>query len=89
MTNRLLLFWKAIGTRLGIASGILDSLEYDCKTNQQRLDFVLGRWFSNAGGLPNSAEYPLSWQGLCNLLESIGERSLAEEYFDFLSRMEQ
>ena len=84
MSDELLIHWNAIGTRLGIETHFL---EHTYSTNQQRLKHVLDAWLSNAYGLPHCDEYPTTWKGLCNLLESIGERNLAERYLNFLNRV--
>lgn len=77
-----------MGTRLGIEDDILTSFLDDSNgSNSRALSKVFGRWLSNAGGLPNCDEYPLSWQGLYNLLENSDRLEDAKEYFAFLDDM--
>lgn len=79
--------WEAIGTRLGMERDVLDSISSDCRTNEARLVRVLSTWLSNAGGLPHPEEYPLSWQGLRNLLDDSDITEVASKYFEFLGKM--
>ena len=84
---KIAMYWESIGHRLGILHAKLMSIEDEQRTNIGRVRSVLNIWISNASGLPNSEEFPLSWQGLWNILESIGKRDVAQEYFDFMERL--
>lgn len=80
--------WNNIGERLGIEQDVLQSFLEDSQgKNDRALSKVFNKWLSNAGGLPNNNEYPLSWQGLYNLLDDIGKIEVAKEYFAFLENM--
>ena len=48
---------------------------------------VFKLWMENAVGLAHHTRYPLSWQGLNTLLEDIGKREVAKQYFEFLENM--
>ena len=76
--------WSNIGSRLGIEPDILDCIIDEQRTNEKRLNQVMNRWLSNAGNLPNHEEYPLSWEGLRNLLEDCEKGEVANEFFEFL-----
>ena len=82
--------WERIGLLLGIEQDILDSILDDSQgKNARALSKVFGTWLSNASGLPNHENYPLSWQGLYNLLEDSGKVEVAKEYFAFLNAMDK
>ena len=85
LSDKIVMSWEAIGQRLGIEQGILDSILDDSQhKNARALSKVFDMWLSNASGLPNHEDYPLSWQGLYNLLEDSGKVEVAKEYFAFL-----
>jgi hypothetical protein len=86
LTQKIGSSWMTIGTRIGIESDILTSIS-EGKDNEKALSEVLRKWLSNAGGYPNHEEYPLSWQGLYNLLEDSGRVEDAKQYFEFLEGM--
>ena len=79
--------WRAIGNRLGIENGVLDSIAQDTSQTEAKLRKVLAKWFENAGALPNSDEYPLTFRGLHTLLEDIDKAEVAKQYFEFLDEM--
>lgn len=87
LTSKIGSVWGNIGLRLGIEPDILDCIIDEERTNDRRLNRVLQKWLSNAGGLPNHEEYPLSWEGLRNILEDCDKHEIAKEYFEFLSAM--
>ena len=62
--------WNLIATRLGFECGNIDSIRKDNHNDRERMIAVFGRWFDDAKNLPNARKYPLSWQGLINLLEN-------------------
>lgn len=66
---------------------VLESLRDDYRINEERLHCVLEMWLSNANGLPNHERYPLSWQGLHNLLSDCDRIEVAKLYFEFLCKM--
>lgn len=87
LTTKIGTIWSNIGLRLGIESDFLDSIMDEERTNERRLRRVLQTWLSNAGQLPNHEDYPLSWQGLRNILDDCEKEEIAKEYFEFLSAM--
>lgn len=76
-----------IGLRLGMESSLLESIGRNRPDDDERLMKVFSRWLENAAGLPYHARYPLSWQGLNNLLQDIGKVEVAKQYFEFLDNM--
>jgi hypothetical protein len=78
--------WSSMGSRLGIEPDILDCIIDEEHSNERRLYRVMKRWFDNAGQLPNSDEYPRTWEGLRNLLDNCEQQETAKEYFEFLSK---
>lgn len=87
LLERLHPHWKEIGRALGIEPEVLEAIEDEERQHARRTKRVLDKWMKNAASLPNHAKYPLSWQGLCNLICAIGRQKVAEEYFDFLSQI--
>lgn len=85
LSDKIVMSWRTIGTILGIADDRLTSyLEDSNGNNSKALSKVFGIWLSNAEGLPKHDDYPLSWQGLYNLLEDSDRLEIAKEYFAFL-----
>ena len=60
--------WSHIAQRLGLSHSRIESLWSDYRKTYDRLIAVLGEWFDNAAGLPNAHLYPLTWEGLVELL---------------------
>ena len=79
--------WYKIGRALGIANDLLESIRVDGSDTESKLISVLAKWFDNAGNLPHSDEYPLTWRGLKTLLEDIENGEVAKEFFEFLRNM--
>ena len=79
--------WKKIGLQLGIELNKLESIERSRCDDEETLMSIFKLWMENAVGLPHHARYPLSWQGLNTLLEDIGKREVAKQYFEFLENM--
>ena len=79
--------WPDIGNRLGIANDLLESIQVEPGRAESKLRSVLAMWFDNAGYLPHSDEYPLTWRGLKTLLEDIEKEEVAKEFFEFLRNM--
>lgn len=77
--------WLAIGNLLGIESDVLESISDDQRKEEKRLKTVINKWFSNAGGMPNAERYPLSWQGLINLLEDCNKTEVAKGFIHALN----
>lgn len=75
--------WFDIGVRIGIAPERLTSNNGD----ENMLLKLLLTWFDNAVRLPNSKDYPLSWEGLKTLLQDVGKGQVVEDYFKFLDGM--
>ena len=84
LTSKLETVWRDIGSRLGIEQDQLDSIRDRRKKNSVALRTVFKMWFDNAGSLPNATLYPLSWQGLYNLLWNVGRSTDADTYFELL-----
>ena len=84
LTSKIESVWKDIGTRLGIEDDKLDSFQEEKKNNANALRKVFMIWMHDAGRLPNVSSYPLSWQGLYNLLNDVGKSTDADAFFKFL-----
>lgn len=84
LTHKIASIWSTIGSRLGIEPDLLDSMMDDFRNNEGRLRHVLNTWLTHASGLPNYDVYPVSWQGLHNLLAESGKEEVANDYFQFL-----
>ena len=67
--------WLEAGLRVGVSFKELNN-EYRLmyNDNKNRCRKVLAHWINNG-----STEYPLSWEGLCQLLCDIDEASVAAE----------
>ena len=82
LTNKIESVWRNIGTRLGIEDDKLDTFQES--RNSDALRKVFTRWMDDAGQLPYFKSYPLSWQGLYNLLNDVGKSTDADAFFKFL-----
>ena len=77
--------WELIATRLGFEPGNIDSLRRNNHDDYERVIAVFHRWFDDAKNLPNARKYPLSWQGLINLLEEAELGEVAKKLHAALS----
>ena len=68
--------WKEMGREIGIYEDKLKSWESERRgDNKACWEEVMGRWLENGGG----PEYPVTWDGMCSLLESVNYSEVAEE----------
>ena len=77
--------WNLIATRLGFIPGNIDSLRRNCHDDHERVTIVFQQWFDDAKNLPNARKYPLSWQGLINILEDAELGEVATKLYAALS----
>lgn len=77
--------WKIIGLMLGMEYDHLNEIGKEWNTNFDRLADVLAYWQANDN--PHHDTYPHSWQGLRTLLNDAGATEIANQYFDFLSKI--
>jgi hypothetical protein len=76
--------WRSIGLKLGVDKETLDTINTINNTNEKRLCQVWTMWFNyNAG----REKYPLSWEGLRKLLADSGQKVIAKDFFEFLSKI--
>ena len=87
LSEKIMTKWETIGSRLAIAEDTLEAINSDHGRSESKLRKVFSIWMDNAGGLPNSQVYPLSWKGLKTLLEDIDKVEVAKEYFKFLENV--
>ena len=71
--------WRQVATWLGLELGEIESINANYRINYSRISAVFRQWFDNARNLPNSSKYPISWQGLINLLEDTELDEVAQE----------
>ena len=79
--------WQRVGRTLGLSIEKLTSIRRHFRTDEVRMEEVLKLWFDNACQLPNRYHYPLSWDGLYQLLKDSGHGEVAKQYFEFLDAM--
>ena len=72
--------WKKIGRSLGIRQEDMEAANSQFK-GDQRIKWVLSKWFNQPDNLANKDLYPLSWEGLRKLLVDSGLKKTAEQYF--------
>lgn len=77
--------WEAIGLRLGVEYNVLSEEIGELRTAKRRLGAVLAIWFEDAPQLPNYDQYPISWEGLHNLLRDVEHSVAAKEFIDFMT----
>ena len=68
--------WWKTGILLGLNPAELQNIEQQSSKNEQRLALVLTQWIDNDGHPP---QYPLSWDGVYELLCDLDKNSAAEE----------
>ena len=77
--------WEDIGLRLGLEYNMLHGEIEELRTAKSRLGAVLAIWFEDAPQLPNYGKYPISWEGLHNLLCDADHSVAAKEFVDFMT----
>ena len=68
--------WWDAGLRLGLNTDQLANIKQKTDDNEQRLAAIFTQWINNDGHPP---DYPLSWDGVCELLYDLDRDSAAEE----------
>ena len=76
--------WEKIGQSLGIREEDMEAAKSQFK-GDQRIKWVLGKWFNQPDNLANKDLYPLSWEGLRKLFVDSGLKKTADQYFNFLN----
>lgn len=85
LTAKIASVWMTVGNRLEIEPNILDCwLDENPRNHKQSLWRVFREWLDNA---QDDGEYPLTWNGLRQLLEDSGKKEIAKQYFLFLEGM--
>lgn len=67
--------WRRAALRVGINNDKQEDYAQKYSSNENRMMQVINKWIEIAG----TDEYPMSWQGLIELLEDIERGSAAEE----------
>lgn len=83
LTARIAGDYRTIAATLGVDDATLTTIE---KTNEfpSRIDKVFNVWLQNANQLPQADSYPLTWDGLRELLKDSDLANVADEYFEVL-----
>ena len=90
LSKRICSRWQKIGLVLGIEHDKMRYLAADkSRETEEKYKKILDIWLDEASSLPNSDDYPLSWQGLKTLLEDIDESAVAKQLFAFLDAIPQ
>ena len=79
--------WKRIARILELTPSHITRIQHIQRSGYDYSDCVeevFQVWFCNASVLPKSEEYPLSWYGLAQLLNTAGLSPVAKEYFKVL-----
>ena len=71
------------GLRLGLNAAELANIKQKTDDNEQRLTLIFTQWIDNDGHPP---QYPLSWDGVCELLYDLDRDKAAEELKQALQR---
>ena len=71
---------KKIAKMLGVPPNRLHKTPHSESTTKQ----VLDAWFDHTEMLSKKEIYPPTWDGLEDLLNDIGKKEIAKEYFEFL-----
>lgn len=75
--------WWNSGILLGLKADELENIQQKTNDNVQRLTYIFTQWIDNYGHPPR---YPLSWDGVCELLCDLGRDRAAEDLAVALSR---
>ena len=81
--------WQKIGIVLGIENNRIRDIDNEYRQTEEKYREILSIWLNEASNLPNSDDYPLSWEGLKTLLEDISMCEVAKQYFSFLDAIPQ
>lgn len=73
--------YRTIAATLGLSSNTVIVIERDTEFTD-RINKVFYKWLNNANELPNN--YPLSWEGLRNILIDSELAAVAEKFFSIL-----
>ena len=76
--------WWTAGLLLGLNAAELENIKQKTDDNEQRLAFIFTRWIDNDGHPP---QYPLSWDGVCELLYDLDRDNAAEELKQALEKL--
>ena len=68
--------WWNAGLLLGLTTAELGDIKQEMDDNERRFAFVFSKWIADNGHPP---EYPLSWDGVCELLSDLDKEEVAEE----------
>ena len=68
--------WLKAGLLLGLTTAELWDIMLKMDDNERRFAFVFRKWIADNGHPP---EYPLSWDGVCELLSDLDKEEVAEE----------
>ena len=68
--------WWDAGILLGLPAAELENIKQKTDDNVRRFTLVFTQWIDNDGHPP---QYPLSWDGVCELLYDLERDSAAEE----------
>lgn len=72
--------WWDAGIRLGLTIDTLENYKQKTEDNDKRLEYIFSQWIDSNG----HSEYPLTWDGLTELLRDIDKDSAAEELLKVL-----
>lgn len=72
--------WWDAGIRLGLTIDTLENYKQKTEDNEKRLEYIFSQWIDSNG----HSEYPLTWDGLTELLRDIDKDSAAEELLKVL-----
>ena len=83
MTEEVGIHWNKIAATLGIKKPRVDAIrKFENDTN--RADGVFQEWCQNASGLPRHTMYPLSWNGLKEILDDSEVAEIGKQFFEIL-----
>ena len=75
--------WRHAGLLLGLSQAALKNIKQKSDEDVERFEHVLTYWIESNGHL----EYPLTWDGVCELLRDIDRDTAAEKLKQALSMM--
>ncbi len=77
--------YKKIAGTLGIDANKITLIEHGSSDDVSRVSQVFQEWFENADQLPNRQYYPLTWEGLREILKDSDLANVAERFFEVLA----
>ena len=80
--SKVAVHWKKIGKVLGVDVAYIAAQHKD--DIDEQVQQVFTKWLENASELPNAEYYPLSWDGLKELLIDSELTEVAKNFFAFL-----